>query len=90
MKVLLISGDGDGAARYFLDNYESEAIYQEMLEKGLTKMVLADDYDDDGIKVKLHEFGKVDKEFVNFLYDVGLIDCDLAESLDFVIVGEEK
>lgn len=89
MKVLLISGHGDGAARYFSENYESKVVYQEMLDAGVTKTIRPDDYDQDGIQIELHEFGAVDKKFVNFLYNSQLIDEDLAESLDFVIVEED-
>lgn len=88
MKVLLVYGDGDGAARYFMENYESQAIYQEMLDKGVTKLDLKDDYDEDGIHVELHEFGNVDKDFINFMYNEGIVDLDHAENTDFIIVED--
>lgn len=88
MKALLVYGDGDGAARYFEGNYDAKSVYHEMLVKGVTKLDLADDYDEDGIHVELHEFGNVDKDFINFLYSEGIVDLDHAENTDFVIVED--
>lgn len=88
MKVLLVYGDGDGAARYFMESYDAKTVYNEMLVKGVTKIDKADDYDEDGIHVELHEFGNVDKDFINFLYSEGIVDLDHAENTDFIILED--
>ncbi|UNA01453.1 hypothetical protein MG295_00036 [Bacillus phage vB_BcgM] len=88
MKVLLVYGDGDGAARYFGDNYDAKSVYHEMLAKGVTKIDKADDYGDDEIHVELYEFKNVDKDFINFLYTEGIVDLDHSENTDFFIVED--
>lgn len=88
MKVLLVYGDGDGAARYFEENYDAKTVYHEMLVKGVTKLNLKDDYDEDGIHVEMHEFGNVDKKFIDFLYEQYIVDLDHAENTDFIIVED--
>ena len=88
MKVLLVYGDGDGAARHFMDNYNPKSVYNEMINKGVTEIDKADDYDEDGIHIELHEFGNVDKKFIDFLYEKYIVDLDHAENTDFIIVED--
>ncbi|MEB9013875.1 hypothetical protein P4H82_27290 [Bacillus cereus] len=88
MKLLLVYGDGDGAARYFMENYNPKSVYNEMINKGVTKIDKVDEYDEDGIHVKLYEFGDVDKDFISFLFNEGLIDLDHTENTDFIILED--
>ncbi|AGT13573.1 hypothetical protein TROLL_48 [Bacillus phage Troll] len=88
MKVLLVYGDGDGAARYFNDNYDPKSVYNEMLVKGVTKIDKPDDYGDDEIHVELYEFVGVDKSFISFLYEQEIVDLDHAENTDFFVVED--
>lgn len=90
MKLLLVYGDGDGGAGYFRENYNTMSVYQEMLAKGVTEIDKADDYDEDGIHIELHEFGDVDGKFIDFLFNNYIIDEDRTENTDFFIIKEEK
>lgn len=88
MRVLLINGHGDYAVNYFDEKYKVKDIVAQMDSKGVTKIRLADDWDDDGIGVEIHSFGDVDPKFIEFLYDEDLIDSSLRNHQDFYVIEE--
>jgi len=87
MKVLLVNGT-DYSAVDFKDHCEEEEIsYAEIWDKANEEEVWTFDDGTRYFEVQALEFGDVDPEFIQFLYDE-IIDEDLAKHCDFFIIEE--
>ncbi|PEX05820.1 hypothetical protein CN454_29100 [Bacillus cereus] len=90
MIILSVHGDGDYGAITFEEMYNAQKVYEGMIVEGVTKKSLLDDYDELGIHVEIFEFGEVDSEFINFLYNESFIDYDSAKERNFYEVEAVK
>lgn len=81
MSVFLkVTGDDDYAAMEFEDHLNTDTIYNDMIEEGVTEKSIV--VNDTKIYVTIHEFGEVDPEFEQFAIDV-LGDYDLMKNTNF-------
>lgn len=85
--IFLYVNGGDYAALGFEQNFNTEDVYKEMVTEGVTeKTYESDDYYFD---VAIKEFGEVDPEFINFLYNY-VLDYDMMKSENFYLVDTDS
>ena len=85
MIILKAYGPYDYGAQTFEEQFDKDAVAEEMLENGEDKKVLEAKYDEKVI-VELHEFNKVDPELIDFM--TGFIDYDQTRHENFYIIEE--
>lgn len=64
-RVFLYVGGGDYSALNFEEHFNSQTVYQEMVENGEKERVIEND--DYYIEVTIKEFGATDDEFIEFI-----------------------